>query len=129
MEKIGVVARLRAFLSRCIEPPVQAIRALNDGFAVDEDGIESFRVRWLDVLEIVAFKKDLITTDSVCLGFRRTSDDVYAVVNEDMPGFEQLASELTRRFDDIPEDWFAAVEQPAFATNWTRLHGDAPGGS
>ena len=104
----------------------EAIRVLEHGFAVDRDGMELFFVRWSDVLEIVTFKKDLITTDCVCLAFRRATSDTYAEVNEEIPGFGKLADELPRRFSDVPEDWFARIAQPPFATNWTRLHGETP---
>ena len=105
--------------------PSEAIRLLADGFAVDRDEVELFRVIWPDVREIVTFKRDLLTTDCVCLAFRRGESDIYAEVNEEIPGFVALVVELPHRFAGIPPDWFNKVTQPPFATNWTRLHGEA----
>jgi hypothetical protein len=115
------------FLSRLFRRrPAEAVRILGDGFALDRDGVEHFRVLWPDVLEIVTFKRDLITTDSVCVAFRTGKGDLYYEINEEIPGFASLAEEFTRQFSNIPTDWFNEVTQPPFATNWTRLYGEGP---
>ncbi len=106
--------------------PRATIRLLDDGFAVDRDEVEIFRVRWEEVLEIVTFKRDLLTTDCVCLAFRCSERNVYSEVNEEIPGFAQLIDELPYRFAAIDSEWFNKVTQPPFATSFTRLHGSAP---
>lgn len=106
--------------------PKEKIRATSEGFDVWRGERELFRVRWDDVREIVTFKRDLITTDCVCLAFRMSDQDDYFEVNEEIAGFVLLTDELIKRFPSINRDWFGSVTQPPFATNWTRLHGEAP---
>ena len=105
--------------------PKEEIRATSEGFEVRRGERELFRVRWDEVREIVTFKRDLITTDCVCLGFRTSDQEVYFEVNEEIAGFVLLTDEMIRRFPSIDPDWFGSVTQPPFATNWTRLHGEA----
>jgi hypothetical protein len=115
------------FLSRLFpKRPFETIRLVDGGFVLDRDGIEYFRVLWGDVREIVTFKRDLVTTDCVCVAFRSAQSTLYYEVNEEIPGFVPLADELPRRFTDIAPQWFNRVTQPAFATNWTRLYGEGP---
>src|SRR5258708_13638937 len=104
----------------------ETIRLLANGFAVDRDGVELFRVLWHEVLEIVAFKRDLITTDCVCLAFRPCEGDLYCEVNEEISGFAQLINELPNRFDGILPDWFISCTQPPFPPNYTRLSVSPP---
>jgi hypothetical protein len=87
------------------------------GFLKRLRGRELFRVRWQDVQEVRAYKRDLLTTDLVCLGFRDTEDDEYYEVHEEMTGFDQLRTRLLEVFPTIPSGWFENVMRPAFATN------------
>lgn len=106
--------------------PKEQIRATSEGFDVRRGERELFRVRWDEVREIVTFKRDQITTECVCLAFRTSDQDVYFEVNDEIDGFVLLTDEMIKRFPSVNPDWFASVTQPPFATNWTRLHGEAP---
>jgi hypothetical protein len=78
-------------------------------------------MQWEAVDEIVAYKRDMIATDDICLGFRaRGSDDFYSA-DEDMPGWVRLQQALRERFGIRREEWLAEVTLPPFATNWTVL--------
>lgn len=95
---------------------------LNDaGFELRSGGRAEFAVRWDDVVEIAAFKRDLFTCDEICLGFRTRGGDEFWSVGEDDAGFEGVVTELERRFSGIRTDWRAAVMKPAFRENWTRI--------
>jgi hypothetical protein len=80
-------------------------------------GRELFRVRWPEVREIRAYKRDLLATDLICLGFRDTETDEYFEVHEEMTGFDLLRTRLAEVFPTIPSGWFEDVMHPAFATN------------
>jgi hypothetical protein len=106
--------------------PKEVIRPTPEGFSLYRGDREVFSVSWEDVREIVAFKRDLITADCVCLAFRTSDEDVYFEVNEEIDGFVLLTDEMMSHFPNIHHDWFGSVPQPPFATNWTRLHGEPP---
>ena len=70
---------------------------------------------WSDVRRVSAYKRDLLTTDLVCLSFEGTSDSLE--VNEEMAGWKELV-------DALPEllpgslaygEWFPHVVRPPFA--------------
>jgi hypothetical protein len=88
-----------------------------DGFLKRLNGRELFRVCWSDVREIRAYKRDLLATDRICLGFRDTQADEYFEVHEEMIGFDLLRTRLAEVFPTIPSGWFEDVMHPAFATN------------
>ena len=72
---------------------------------------------WNEVESVMAFKRDLITTDLACLGFRGSG--LYLEANEEMSGFEAFARELpTHLAGALPyETWFGEVLQPPLAEN------------
>ena len=77
---------------------------------------------WSEVREVLAYKKDLLTTDLVCLEFI-TFRDTAVVIDEERPGFHELLRKLPNFLDGFPpaEDWWRQVEQPPFATNLAHL--------
>ena len=73
--------------------------------------------------EIFVFKMDLLTHDTIRLGFRVSDDGAYWQVDEDDMGFRELLEELERRFEIVDKNWWTKVAFPAFATNRTTLWG------
>ena len=106
--------------------PREEIRLESDGFVLTKGDQRLFTVRWDEIREIVAFKRDFLTWDCVFLAFRVDADDRYLEVNEEIPGFILLSDEMMSRFPMIPADWFAATTQPPLTTTWTRLFGEPP---
>ena len=106
--------------------PTEEIRLRDDGFALCKGRADIFTVRWQDVREIVAFKRDVLTFDCVCVAFRTGADARYHEVNEEIPGFMLLTDEMMDRFSGIPPDWLEMVVQPPFATSSIRLFGEPP---
>ena len=103
------------------------IQLVSDGFlVVDRDGT-SRHVAWETVKEIFAFKRDLLTYDTIRLGFRISDDGRSWEVDEDWPGYTGLLAEIERRFDIVDKEWWSKVAFPAFATNRTTLWGRTPG--
>jgi hypothetical protein len=106
-----------------------AIHLLSDGFRVDRSGhIET--VKWCDIREIVAFKRDILTYDVICVGFC-LADREYDLakderldgveIHEEMTGFMDLVQDMQRKFPAIPKNWYIEIMTPAFETIWTTL--------
>ena len=77
-------------------------------------------LQWSDVVEIVAYKRDLLTTDLVCVGFRLHGTDDLIEIDEEMPGFDLTMAAVATRFQ-LPDKWWVDVAIPAFATNETTI--------
>ncbi len=91
-----------------------------DGFRLQKRGRCKYEVRWDEVVEIQTFKRDLFTTDEICLGFCLVGDERVEAW-ESMIGFEAFSERVRAVFPSIPGDWLAQVVQPPFATNQRTL--------
>jgi hypothetical protein len=77
-------------------------------------------IAWSDIVRVVAFKRDWLTVDCICLAFA-TADGTTTEVNEEMEGWEALTDALPKYLPGS-KDWsecFSQVAFPAFATNET----------
>ncbi len=101
------------------------IRLGDEGFEVLNEGESVLRVHWADVRGIAAFKRDQFTVDQICLAFRDSASDSWAVVGEDVYGFDGLVREIKRRYPDGDAEWWGKTAMPPFATCWTVIWGDA----
>lgn len=98
------------------------------GYSVETSGNVVSEVRWSDVEEVFAFKRDLFSFDLICLGFRTADHHTICEVDEEFTGYKKLVDELKSRFPGLKTDWFAEVAFPAFKTNqtilWQKSHED-----
>ncbi len=97
------------------------ITLTDEGFVLTGGRSGEKRIRWSDVEEIIAFKRDLITTDQLCLGLRISGSDVYEFVDEETPGFSELDSALGVKLASYQSDWKETVVHPPFASNLTTI--------
>jgi hypothetical protein len=85
---------------------------------------DSSELRWSEVEEVHAYKRDLFTTDLICLAFRKCGTEEYYEVHEEMAGYHDLLEVLQRRLPEFTLEWFSDVAFPAFETKhriiWTR---------
>lgn len=85
-------------------------------------------VEWSSVLEATAFKRDLFSTDRVCIAFRLV-DDSEIEAHEEMKGWSELCEALPAYLPGAPAwtEWFMEITTPAFELNPTPLfrHGEA----
>ena len=101
------------------------IRCDESGFAVTVAGsvssVGATSLRWNDVKTVLAYKRDLYTTDLICLGF--TSPDGTIEVDEEMQGWSQLVERLPSLLPGTPpmSDWWERVAKPPFASCVTKL--------
>jgi hypothetical protein len=118
------LARIRA--GDYVLPPKQS----DFGLAIDATGITvsrrrptfepSHSIAWNDIVRVVAFKRDWLTVDCICLAIA-TTDGTTTEVNEEMEGWEALTGALPKHLAGS-KDWtecFSQVAFPAFATKET----------
>jgi hypothetical protein len=79
-------------------------------------------VKWDAVVATTAFKRDLFSTDRVCIEFRLMNDSCLEV-HEEMKGWTEFCDTLP---DHLPgalawTDWFMEITTPAFALKPTPL--------
>ena len=89
--------------------------------AVIGAGRSATSLKWNEVKTIVAYKRDVYTTDLVCLGF--TTPDGTVEINEEMQGWSQLVEDLPAFVPGTPPlaDWWERVAKPPFAPCVTTL--------
>jgi len=100
-----------------------ALRVSKEGLRLEDLvlGDILWSIRWDEIDEIVAFKRDMLTVDDLCLGFLPHAATEHYVCDEEMPGWTELLEALETRFDIRFVDWFPIVAHPSFAPNWTVL--------
>src|SRR6185295_2147472 len=74
-------------------------------------------IAWSNIVRVVAFKRDLLTVDCICLAFA-TADGMTTEVNEEMEGWEALTDALPKYLPGGKgwSEYFTQVAFPAFAT-------------
>ncbi len=101
----------------------------DDGFSVRADGKDA-AVNWADVQQIVAFKRDLFSSDLICLAFALRagcqSGAAFVELDESMEGFQELFGPLERVFGVSPT-WYNDIMVPVFETKMTVLFERAGG--
>lgn len=106
--------------SREPDLPHAILRREADGFIVQARGGAPARVRWDEIIEVRAFKMDLISRDLVCLSISAGIGGIASrsiQLHEEMPGWYTLLEQLQANLAGCRQDWWAEVAFPAFATN------------
>ena len=108
------------------QPPVYSIILLDKGigFRIEENFNPIATVLFSEVKEVFAFKRDLLTIDQICFGFRTGDDGTYCEVDEHMSGYDALLKALEIKYEIKLEHWFSKVAFPAFEKNFTSLWGE-----
>ena len=75
-------------------------------------------IRWEEILSVIAFKRDLVTSDMICI-LCTFYDGVQFEFNEEMPCWESLVEALHEHLPGCPAfpEWGRQVSVPAFVTN------------
>jgi hypothetical protein len=95
-------------------------------FVYYEDGIVmdfisgQQKILWTDVEQLIAYKRDLLTIDVICLDI--IFDNKRMTINEDTPGWYQFIKKTKLIFPSIPVDWDMKIMHPAFQTNLTIIY-------
>ena len=101
---------------------VGAIELVESGFALrDEPEGDAPPIGtwlWSSVVEVRAFKRDLVIVDLICLRFSM-ADGSSVELNEEMVGFDALVAAMPAHLSGCPEflQWWHPVAVPAFSPN------------
>jgi len=113
------------FLSNSLKGDVRALENSNYGTLVADDagfkivtpkGAEA-ELSWKDIEKIHAFKRDLLTTDLICLAFEKSGTEEWYEINEEMSGYNDLLEALQNHLSGFALVWVLDTTLPAFATN------------
>lgn len=103
---------------RVLENPENGTLLANGtGFKIVTRNRDVAELFWDGVEEIHAFKKDLITTDLICLAFKRSGKEGYYEIDEEMAGYYDLLQEMQNHLPGFNLNWVPDTASPAFATN------------
>jgi len=102
-------------------------RALeNPQYGTVAGGVEGLRIKsgqgdaselhWSEVEEVHAYKRDLFTTDLICLAFKKSGSEEYYEIHEEMAGYHDLLEVLQSRLPKFTLDCIFDVAVPAFET-------------
>ncbi len=58
---------------------------------------DASELRWSEVEEVHAYKRDLFTTDLICLAFKKSGREEYYQIHEEMAGYHDLLEILQSR--------------------------------
>ncbi|HJW08735.1 MAG TPA: hypothetical protein VJ483_03825 [Holophagaceae bacterium] len=90
--------------------------------------IQESQIPWGSITEIKVFKRDLLTTDLICMEILQ--GELAVLIHEEMPGFDWVVHELGQHLPGVEpfERWFRNVAFPAFEPNVSVIYrvGDLP---
>ena len=95
---------------------------------------DSLELLWSEVEQVHAYKRDLFTTDLICVAFKKCGREEYYEIHEEMAGYHDLLKVLPNRLPKFTLDWLLDVAFPAFEAKhqiiWKRSpEPEAPGNS
>lgn len=96
------------------------VTTTDSGFRLAGGSHEPLDVAWADIVEIVAFKRDVFAYDVISLGFRLDGTEDFVEIAEDFPGYRGFIKIVESRFT-LAENWWNDVAFPAFETNWATI--------
>jgi hypothetical protein len=91
-----------------------------NGFTVNTDGASRY-VQWHEVQTIFGYKKDLMTTDLVCMDVF-CDNAISFSWNEETPGWFVFVKKLNEQFNVIDPAWEFEIQNPAFVTKLTLVY-------
>lgn len=91
----------------------------DDGFIIQFKSKQQ-KIKWDEIERLIAYKKDLLTVDVVCL--KIFYNNCQTTITEEIPGWHQFVEKLRFVFPNIPDNWYSEIVQPAFVTNLTILY-------
>lgn len=86
----------------------------SDGFKWEIEGHGTGAVNWEDVESVELFKRDLISTDIVCMNFKSKAGG-YFLLHEEVKGFVDTVRAMSSYWG-LGDDWYRRVVFPPFET-------------
>ena len=88
----------------------------------------TLKLRWQEIEEVRAFKRDLFSIDLICLVFKKSGIDEYYEAHEEMAGYHDLLEAMQKHLPKFTLVWMFDVSVPAFKRNeriiWTRIQSE-----
>lgn len=110
-----------ADLAQLENPKWGTVTLSDDGVQVQYPKSVDF-ARWDEIREVFAYKRDLLTTDMICLALCTADDRPILEPHAEMVGYVKLCRELEKRlpgFQDKYAKWL--LSSPAFDTRPTTI--------
>jgi hypothetical protein len=92
----------------------------DSGFNLKLSGT-SYNIQWSDIITILSYKMDLMTTDEICMEVF-CKNDVSFKLTEETSGWFTFIGTLKLNLALVNKDWDSKIVFPAFATNLTLLY-------
>lgn len=91
-------------------------------FGLADDG-RTIELKWAEMRSIVAFKRDLLTVDSMRIGIETDAGRLYEI-GEEADGWFEMVESLPRYLPGAKSvgAWYEQVMLPAFETNLTTIY-------
>jgi len=107
-----MLARFRRWFARRGQPSHIELNA--EGFTVVGHDGGRHPIRWASVTKVAAYKRDLVTSDEIVLGFEVIEHPGVAVeISEEWPGFAELFGPMERQLG-VSAAWYREIMLPAF---------------
>ncbi|MEM9685898.1 MAG: hypothetical protein AAF934_03140 [Bacteroidota bacterium] len=96
-------------------------------FTYSDDGFEfkdknrTLNIKWSDIEEIEAYKRDIYYVDQIVLQLR-TSNKQKLIITEDTAGYYQFAEQINKNLDGVLKMWDLRVIFPAFEESDTLIY-------
>lgn len=95
-----------------------------EGFSINNDksGKQSVRMLWTEVVKATAYKRDMFSTDLICVFFYRPGETDIEI-HEEMNNWMNFIAALPNHLPGCKqvETWLQDITVPAFAPNVTEL--------
>ena len=91
-----------------------------NGFTVEtQEGI--IEIQWAEIKSMLAYKEDLLTTDSICLDIFCDNDKNFKI-REETRGWYMFVANSKKAFPAIDPSWEMEIMTPAFETKLTVIY-------
>ena len=86
-----------------------------------KDKNRNLTIKWSDIEEIGAYKRDIYYVDQIVLQLK-TSDKQELIITEDTAGYYQFAERINKNLDGVLRAWDLLVVFPAFEESATPVY-------
>ena len=100
------------------------IEMTTSGFRIAQPNQPPLEISWREITRIVAYKRDLLTTDLVCFDIETEQANNLRTftIHEEAEGFDLLDAEFGRVLTGYNSIWRNKVILPPFAPNRTTIY-------
>lgn len=86
-----------------------------------ENGVTVWTLTWDEIGPIQAYKRDLLTTDLLCMDVSVKGTQIHYTIHEEMDGFDRFCEALAETFMLKEPNWRSKVLREPFRENLTQV--------